>query len=149
MRRAAIAVALMAALTLPGSAPAGTTGYSGAFEAGGKLSFGLSDHDERYVTRWKWSDFPVTCATGERVTSGKYLFKLQVRRRKFGGRAVLRAASGSVIGGAKVRGEFGPGYETASGTFRVYGRTPEGYRDCESGKSPWTATRDLTPVHGL
>jgi hypothetical protein len=58
---------------------------------------------------------------------------------------VLRANSGKIIGGAKVHGEFGPGYANASGAFRVYGRTPEGHRNCESGRSSWTATRDLTP----
>jgi hypothetical protein len=147
VRRAAIAVVLVAALVLPASAPAGVIGYSGTFEPGGKLSFGLKEVDgKRYVTRWKWWEFPVTCANGEQVTRGKYLFKLRVRHRKFVGRGVRRSPSGRVIGGAKVRGEFGPGHETAAGSFRVYGRTPEEYRDCESGKLPWTATRDVTPV---
>ena len=148
MRRVAIAVVLFAAaLALPGSATAGPIGYSGTFEAGGELSFGLKERDDRrYVTRWRWSDFPVSCRSGEQTTSGRYLFRLRVRHREFGGRAVLRTLAGNVIGGAKVRGEFGPGYETASGTFRVYGRTPEGYRNCESGQAPWSATRDVTPV---
>jgi hypothetical protein len=147
MRRAAIAVALLTALVLPGTAPAGWTGYSGTFEAGGKLTFGLSQgQGKRYVTKWRWRDFPVKCADGEQATSDRYVFRMRVQRKGFGGRGVLRAPSGTVIGGAKAQGEFGPGYESASGTFRVYGRTPEGHRQCESGKVPWTAARDGMPA---
>lgn len=147
MRRAAIAVVVAIALAATAVAAAGSTGYSGTFETGGKLSFGLKKRDgKRYVTRWKWSDFPIECASEPQLTSGKYLFSLRVRQREFAGRAVLRSQSGQVIGGAKVRGEFGSGYATASGTFRVYGRTPEGYSECESGSTRWAATRDpVTP----
>jgi hypothetical protein len=139
--------ALLAVAVLMAGAPAeaATTGYSGRFAQGGELSFNLKkERGERKVTRWRWTDFPVVCASGAETTEGHYTFWLEVKRREFAGRAVLESPSGRTIGGAKVEGRFRHGYQTAGGSFRVYGRTPEDHRHCDSGKVDWTAAEEVT-----
>jgi hypothetical protein len=121
-----------------------TTGYTGTFATGGKLSFDLKRKGgKRLVKRWRWTDFPLTCDGTPQTTSSWYEFSLKARKRRFQGGAVLRR-DGEIIGGARVAGEFARGYVTATGTFRVWGRTPEKYENCESKKVGWTASKTLT-----
>lgn len=142
-------LAVVALACLPNVAFAATTPYGGTFATGGKLEFKLKHRrSERKVRGWTWSQFPVTCDNKPTTTSGQYLFALRVDAREFKGRAVLRrdGDSGPVVGGARVVGTFSGGYRGAAGTFRVYGKTPEGAKHCESGRVDWTATEQVTPV---
>jgi hypothetical protein len=142
-----IAIVVGTAMAIPAASQgAMKTDYSGTFATTGELSFALKKRrGERRVKEWSWSNFPVTCGADPRTTSGRYLFSLEVRHRRFSGRAVRRSQSGEVVGGAKVVGEFSRAYSVAEGTFRVYGETPEGSKDCESGKVGWTAQPKVAP----
>jgi hypothetical protein len=149
--RAAIVTVLVAGLLVPAIAgAASTTRFTGKFShVAGEVSFKLKrKHGERKVSLWTWVGFPVTCAEGATETGGFFERRdLKVEQREFAGRAVLRNRHGTVIGKAKVNGEFAKGYKTASGLFRVTGVLPGGeYTECDSGLRQWTASEAITPA---
>jgi hypothetical protein len=148
LARAATVAALVAALAMPAAAGAWSTNFDGQFSRGGTLSFKLKrEQGKRKVSRWAWNKFPVTCTEGDVETTSHFSRKdLRVVNREFAGRAVLRNGQGSVIGKAKVDGEFGKGLEDAKGTFRVSGVLPDSdYTNCDSALQGWTAST-VTPV---
>ena len=151
--RAAAAV-VVAALTISAIAEAsGSTRFAGTFsEETGAVSFKLKrSHGKRTVAQWTWKNLPVVCDGESRETSGYFLRDrkpLPVEKRKFDGRAVLRERDGTIVGKAKVTGEFAKGFETADGLFRVTGRIPEDPEtfDCDSGLRNWSATEGIRPA---
>ena len=148
-RRAAALATALALVIPPAAQGVASTGYAGAFAGAGELSFTLKMRKgERKVKEWAWSGLRLTCGANSQTTSGRYLFSMEVRHRSFSGRAVRRSNSGAVVGGAKVWGKFTPAYAAAEGQFRVYGETPEGHEDCESGLVNWTAKPEVAPPRG-
>jgi len=147
--RAAVLAATIALVVPAAAQSAASTGYAGAFAGEGKLSFTLKTRKgEGKLKEWAWSALRLTCGAKSQTTSGRYLFSMEVRHRSFSGRAVRRSNSGAVVGGAKVWGKFTHAYAAAGGQFRVYGETPEGHENCESGLVNWTAEPEVAPPGG-
>jgi hypothetical protein len=145
-----IVSALVAALLVPVIAgAASSTRFEGKFSnVGGDVSFKLKrSHGKRTVANWRWTEFELTCEEGPTTTSSFFDRQdLRVQKRQFAGRAVIRDSTGRVIGKAKVDGEFGKGWEQASGTFRVTGVLPgSDYTNCDSKLQAWTASEAIRP----
>ena len=138
-KRIALVLALVGAFAFA-SIAWGATGFAGRFETGGTVAFNLAEPEPgglKQVRRWRWDNLRIKCRNGKHRYDGMFTGlripvdpKFRTFRKKalntWGGRAVLR-------------GEFNEDYTSATGTFKIRGRTSVGRRCRTNGKVPWTA----------
>jgi hypothetical protein len=143
IKRIALVLALVGAVSVAGMAWAVTYGFNGTFDGQRRatLSFDLVQNEktnERKVKHWEWDDLRIRCRNGKHRYDGKFkrlAIPVEAKTREFTFTAVNDWGGKAVLFGT-----FDPDYTIASGTFRIKGRTSVG-KHCRSGEVGWTASR--------
>ena len=138
MKRLAMLLVAVAAIALPSGAGAATTQFSGKFENGGRVSFGLDGKNGTYtaVVGWSWENFKIHCRNGRHRQDGNFKEPIPITDMTFVAEKINRYG-----GTAKVKGTFSEDWKSASGIFKVSGPTSWG-NHCHSGKIAWHATAE-------
>jgi hypothetical protein len=146
LKRIALVLALVAALVPVGAAWAGSTGFFGKFENGGTVTFALetpgAGGTQYLVHDWAWDNLKIKCHNGKHRYDGNFIDALTVNpdTRRFSKRALNRWGGKAIL-----HGEFDETYASATGTFKIKGRTAVGKR-CRSGEALWTADEVPPPA---
>jgi hypothetical protein len=138
VRRIAISLALVGILAFAGVALGESQEWTGKFRKGGTVSFRLTvpePEEQRYVKRWEWHNLKIKCTNGRHRHDGRFKrLPLDVDPKD---RTFFKKAENDYGGKAILRGSFDETFTTATGTFKIRGRTYAG-RKCR-GESKWTA----------
>ena len=131
-------VGTIGVITFAAVALAGFEEFTGKLEKGGTVSFRLTIPDEgeqQKVKRWEWNNMKIRCRNGKHRYDGRFKgLELPVDRTD---RSFFARAENPYGGRAILRGSFDKTFSSATGTFRIRGRTSVGRR-CR-GERAWTA----------